>query len=952
MRVLKQIDRARYTASRRGKREAAMGIDWKPLVAVTCCALACTAPRAADEDRQVVEVTGSWLPALRGEGISPVQVITREEIRRSGAGTIREVLDQVAAFTSPLSDLGGNGSFAPGATGASLRSMSKQSTLVLLNSRRVAPYPLADFSEIFVNLDALPFEAIDRVEILKGGASALYGSDAIAGVINIITRKDWVGIQARASRQQSATSGRFGNASLSLAGGFLLPGGNPAHVTANLELYRRESAMWGDLLRYANPDVVSHSSSFGSTSTYSWPGNIIGSGPLPGCQTVVASLCRYDRYSRFEANPLAERVNLLVNLSQPLADGHHLFAEVLAAQTRTDYVNPFQPYGKSLGSITWGNPNNNTAQTFWFRGLPAGHPLNNTGVDDVEFRYRFADGHSENSNRTFQYRALMGIDGQWRGFDWESATGVMGGHTRSMNRGSWSLSGFHERIGNDDPSQVDPQFFNRDYRIGQVNTAVVIDRLFPSYGDRGDTRQVFLDAKLSGTVAQMASGPLGLAAGMDLRHESYAIAPSQNLLAGDIVGQGQSASDAGRWVGAVNGELGFPVTSALQAQIAARLDKYGSTAPHLSPKLGLRYQANPTLLLRASAESAFRAPNLVESANSTKFSFNTGAPDPLRCPQASALAKDLVAAANALPASDPQAALLRARADTVFGSECGAGTASIVRNNPELKPELSRSYSMGLALVPKSNWKLTVDTWAIELHNQIGLKSTGEILATEVAQPPGAVNRRSLGNDSTFSAAERALYGVLAGPLDSIVGRFENTLRTRVRGTDLIGHGRLETGLGRLEWQIDAGYLEEMRNWSVSRNDWGDNLAGRSGYPRWKATTGLTLTQGAWSHTVRAITLAGTSSQGDFTDTNLSPEGCARNGFTPEQCRSAGWTRWDYSLAWAPSSAATINVSVYNVFAKPAPVGLASWLAGAGILPPTPEDGKGRMLRMAFTWAH
>ena len=111
MRVLKQIDRARYTASRRGKREASMGIDLKPWVAGLCCALACTAPRAANEDRQVVEVTGSWLPALRGEGTSPIQVITREEIRRSGAGTIREVLDQVAAFTSPLSDLGGNGSF-------------------------------------------------------------------------------------------------------------------------------------------------------------------------------------------------------------------------------------------------------------------------------------------------------------------------------------------------------------------------------------------------------------------------------------------------------------------------------------------------------------------------------------------------------------------------------------------------------------------------------------------------------------------------------------------------------------------------------------------------------------------------------------------------------------------------------------------------------------------------
>lgn len=928
-----------------------MGFDWKLVAAGLCSALASMTVCAADDSAQAVEVTGTWLPGLHGEGVSPVQVITRDEIRRSGVGTLRELLDQVSAFTGALSDLGGNGSFAPGASGASLRYMGKQSTLVLLNSRRVAPYPLADYSEVFTNLDALPFEAIDRVEILKGGASALYGSDAIAGVINIITRKDWVGLQARVTRQQSATSGRFGNTGISLTGGFVLPGDKPGHITASLELYRRESAMWNDLLRYVNPDVVSHSSGFGSTSTYSWPGNIIGSGPLQGCQTVVAGLCRYDRYSRFEAIPLAERANLLVHLSQPLADGRHLFAEVMAAQTRSGYNSPFQPYGKALGSITWGNPNDNNAQTFWYRGLPAGHPLNPTGVNDVEFRYRFVDGPNELSASTLQYRALVGLGGKWRGFEWEAATGAMGGHTRFEDRGWWSLSGFHEVIGNDDPSQVDPQFFNRGYRIGQVNSAAVIDRLFPTYGFRGDTRQVFLDGKFSGALAELDNGPLGLAAGMDLRHEHYAITPSDNLAAGDIVGNGLSASNAGRWVGSVNGELGIPLAKALQAQVALRVDKYGSTASHLSPKLGLRYQASPALLVRASTESAFRAPNLVESANSTKFGFDS-VTDPLRCPQAAALSKDLIAAAKALPTTDPQAVLLQARADNLVNRECSASIASIVRNNPDLLPEVSRSYSMGLVFAPESNWKLAVDAWAIDRRNEIGLKPTVELLATEAFQPAGTVNRGSLATDTSFSAAEQARYGVVAGPLQSTIGRFENTFRTRVRGADVMGNGRMQTSLGRLDLKVDAVYLTEARNWSASRDGWGDNLAGRSGYPRWKATSSLTLTRGAWSHTLRAITTAGTSLQGDFTDTTYSPEGCAKNGFTPDQCRVAGWTRWDYALTWAQSGAVTISAALYNMFAKPVPIGLATWLGGSGILPPTAEDGKGRMLRLSLTWAH
>ena len=138
-----------------------------------------------------VEVTGSNIKQAEIEGASPVQVITRDEIRRSGAATLRELFDIVSTVGGAQRDTGGRGTFSAGSSAASLRDLGSKSTLVLLNSRRVAPYPLAEYSEIFVNIDALPMEAIERVDILRSGASAIYGSEAVAGVINIITRTDY-----------------------------------------------------------------------------------------------------------------------------------------------------------------------------------------------------------------------------------------------------------------------------------------------------------------------------------------------------------------------------------------------------------------------------------------------------------------------------------------------------------------------------------------------------------------------------------------------------------------------------------------------------------------------------------------------------------------------------------------------------------------------------------------
>src|SRR5207245_5611895 len=130
-------------------------------------------------------------------------------------------------------------------------------------------------------------------------------------------------------------------------------------------------------------------------SSFSFPGNIIGIGPVSGCDPtlIIGGLCRYDSYARFEAQPRADRVNSLVSARLKINEIAEAFSEVLLSRTRTSYISPFATYGNNP-DVTWGNPSTNMARNFYYRGLPAGHPLNPTGIE-VEVRYRFVDGPTE-----------------------------------------------------------------------------------------------------------------------------------------------------------------------------------------------------------------------------------------------------------------------------------------------------------------------------------------------------------------------------------------------------------------------------------------------------------------------------------------------------------------------------------------------------------------------------
>lgn len=902
----------------------------------------------------LVEVTGSNIKQAEAEGAAPVQVITREEIQRTGANSLKELFDAYFSIGAGQSDTGGRGTFSAGSSAAALRGISSRSTLVLLNSRRVAPYPLAEYSDIFVNIDSLPLEAVERVEILRSGASAIYGSEAVAGVINIITRQSYQGLSARASHQHSLFSHTFDSNTASLSGGFGDLGRDRYNLLVNLEAYRRDGVVWSDVLRYVNPQLTAPFPGFGTFSTYSYPGNVIGAGPIAGCpsELIIGGLCRYNRYQRFETTPAADRLNFMTSGRMQLRPDLLGFAELLYSQTKTRYLSPFQPYGPALGSAVWGDPSTNLGRTFYYRGLPATHPLNPTGMNDAELRYRFVDGPNDSSGEASQYRLLAGLRGTWDRYEWESAAGVMGGAADLKLRGQFSDSGFKQVIGNYDPAQVDPLFFNRDYKIGQLNSAAVIDTLFPKYGYRGSTRQIFLDGKLSGEATRYEGRPVGLALGFDVRHDRFAMTPTENLRTGDIVGEGFLASSAARTHGAVFGEVNWPATPSLEFQAAGRLDKFPGFDVHLSPKVGMRFEASPTLLLRGTIEGGFRAPNLSESAPSTRFAFDSGISDPKRCAQAQALAKDLRAAAALLPASDPQRVLLEARADNILNAECQGSLATTVLNNPNLQPETSRSANLGIVFKLARHTSLALDYWNLLRKNEIGLKGTTALLDVEDSLAPGTIIRTDPSQDRSFTPAERLAYQVTAGSLSTVIGRFDNAARTKTSGIDVTLNSRFATPAGPLDVQLNGTYLLTFGYWYALRGGYGDNLVGRVGVPRVRGDISATMAAGPFTNALTWHYRSGTTMNGDYFDTDFSPENCPQTtGWTADQCRVGSTHYFDYFVAYTGVKNLTVSANVRNLFNRRPPVDLRGILVGGGgLIPQNVSDVMGRMLRVTVEY--
>jgi iron complex outermembrane receptor protein len=904
-----------------------------------------------------VAVVGSRLRPEPGAGLAPVRVLQREDIARSGAGSVRELINQLSASNSALSDVSGASNAAAGGSALSLRHLGRQAVLVLVDGRRTPWYPLADNGQLFTHVDALPLAAVHRVEVLRSGGAAVHGSEAIAGVINLVTLPSPLGVRLQAHREASAATGAFGNqsAALNAAWGNLQEQG--WHVGVHGYWYQRDAVMWGEVLSEVNPAYFAYSSALGSRSSYSAGGNVAtrdASGStrlqaLPQCPAtqLEQGLCMQDRYAQLQAQPDANRATFMLDAQAQHSPSWSSFAQLWWGHTRNTYLFPGQTYGSQQAAQVWAQPQTLAVLRFKDRGLPAQHPLNNTGAE-AEFRYRFDDVQAYKQPRNEQWRALAGARGQWDGHDWEWAVGLLGSRNLTRQRGPYSLAGFREVIGDPDAKVLDPRYFQQaqGYRIGGPNSEAVLQALFPEFGSQGHTGQRFADARLSGQRELGLFKPAQWVLGLEWRQEWLGLAPYGGLERGDIVGQVGAFAQATRQRAAVFSEWSLEPAPGVQLQTALRLDRDGGYGSQASPRLSLGWPLGEWGRLRGSVESGFRAPSLAEAGGFERASLATSVSDPQRCPSASRLAQNLQSQAQALPPNDPRRVALQSRAELAL-SECGRPVIVITAHNPRLQAETSRSAHLGWVKALPRQGELSIDHWRVERHQEITTLSPAQLLAAEAQGGTAVALREALSLDPVFTEAERLALGVNSGRLLALQSRFANLNRTRTAGLDIGARWRLASPWGLLGLDVDASRLLDLRLWSAT-GGWGPSLAGLYGFAHWKSRLTLSQRTGRWSQAWAVQARSGTRLQSDPISSAYTPPDCEKTRqLSAEQCRLGAEWRLDFNLAWRPRPGLALAVNVQNVLSTRPPVDYRA-LGVGGTTPPSRTDAMGRLVKLSL----
>lgn len=876
---------------------------------------------------QKVVVTGSNIKRISSETASPVTVIRREEIQATGASTVRGVLDTMTSFdTHTLKDDGESNSFASGASGAAMRGLGKGATLVLVNGRRISNYAFADSGkETFVNVDSIPTDIVERIEVLKDGASAIYGSDAMAGVINIITRKSYQGIGLSASYKQGLSPQIGKQPLVGVIAGYGDLEKDRFNVFANLEGYKRKGYRLNEVIgEYPGWHKEFVSPAFGNPSLYSYPGNLneaakTGVGAHAKIRQAVAScpaervnsggLCSSDLNGLNQRSDGAERVNFFSGARLKISDTMQAFAELSYSKTRTDYLS--LPFAMAAGSNwTWFDGKAKRSQTVVKPQLAVGNPANPYSFP-VGIDYRFMDdlGMWAAPTEATQYRAMAGLEGTVGTWDWQVAAGRTGGTGESNDRAA-----HRQRL----PAAV----ASGAYKIGGPNSPELLASMFPETGTDAKLSQNFIDAKISGELMALAGGPLSLAVGGELRQEKMRITSSDNIMNAEIINRGSLLIDGSRNLSAMFMELNAPVLKSLELNGALRYDKAPGFSGHVSPKFGARWTVTPEVMFRGTVAGGFRAPNIPETLGQVGITgFFNNTLDPKRCATATAIR-------NALKTGDIND---KNDATTAYNSGCLAAVPAMISANPALKPETSTSMTLGMVLEPIKNISLAIDYFKIERKNEIAYRDVPYVLARE--GQPGYADKLVRDNitvtDRRFADRANALQPGAnlkwdVGSIQSLLLSYENFGKTESSGIDVDIAGRFgDSSTGKITVGLATTIALKLRSWDIDADAYRPNTVGLYEVPRVTSVLSAAWSKGPWTTGMRVNYVAGTALNRDETDDETwSVAGCSASITTTLPCRIRSDVTTDMNFAYSGFKNLRLSANINNVFDQAKPINL------------------------------
>ncbi|VXB36801.1 TonB-dependent receptor domain-containing protein [Massilia sp. 9I] len=809
------------------------------------------AQNSASEAPATVYVTGSNLKRTDKEGTQPIQTITAKEIRESGAATVTELIRLVPSMGTDNNLDTNDGGFSRGVSTASLRGLSSTSTLILLNGRRMAPSAYADpnnGNSTLYDLNQIPINALERVEILKDGASAVYGSDAIGGVINFITKSSFRGseISARASANDDGEFARKGATFFTGIGDVETDGFNVFFTADISDRDRTQRDEVRDIKfdeykrlqnRYATPygstissspifyrETAANSGSFTATQANAADRlrvtlncdpsrQLVGTTQMGLAATSVfigRTFCNYDTNQNLEGTSKGKDGSFLSRGVLKLGENMRAFAEVAYARTERQYTaNPITINTTPVTNFTASGvaPSYQTI-------LPIGHPDNPFPNARASFAYRFENAPTGTETINQTGRLLTGLSGSHFNFDWETAFLLNEARKEDGYNGRLYLPTLRK--------------INQGARIADVANDPT---LFRSTRSDDRSRIAQLDAKASTQFGNLPGGQIGMAVGAEFRRETLKMRPDAELAAGNIYGLANVIIDGERDVKSGFVEFRTPFFKNFEMDWAGRWDKYEGMKTNFVPKVGAKWNVTQTLAFRGTYAEGFRAPALSQVTPGGAQFFLSGLFDPKRC--------------------EADEVTPKPGATEVDCNKSASGTGGA---NPDLKPETSKSYSFGILFSPTSNWDFGLDFFKIRKEDEVALGSAFDALRNE-DNNPGLIVRDTNPANLLRDAAGNPIPGT--GPLLAVREPWINQGAMETRGVDIDVAFRKNLGsMGNFSAKLTSTYTHgyylaqekgdpehNIAGYNAGLVDW--NLSSGIDVPRWKTNISASLTRGA-----------------------------------------------------------------------------------------------------------
>jgi outer membrane receptor protein involved in Fe transport len=815
------------------------------------------APKPEDTVKlQQFEVTGSRIRRVDAETPSPVVRITQESLQATGFSTVDDALRAMPFNTgASITGVSSSTGFASGTSTVNLRGLGNNNTLVLINGRRAAPSGAGTFNgfQTVVDLRQIPTSAVEAIEIVKDGASAIYGSDAVAGVLNIKLKRDYTGLGVDVS-----IGNTFGNDSLETSA-FIIAGARTGKtsITAMADIYKRNAIADRDYSWSRTADLRNDRAGTGqvetSTEGATADGTILGTVTgidwrssstfparffVPGTATIrsflnpttdpqAANAVAVNRATGaglydFQQDTLLlgeeNRFGFQLYLNHDFTDKISGFADLF--YRRITGINnaapsPFTTTDKGAGTngrllVPADNPYN-----------PYGNRYFGTAGQAIELStYRLVNAGPRVSDTASDYpRLLVGLKGDLPN-DWAWQTSAM-----------YAQGSFY----NSSPGTA------FDSRVQEALNGVIINgvklyanpfgpedpRLTDYYSGANPTKTTFTsniyELSANGSLFELPAGQLGVAVGTEFRKESITDIRTLENENGNVVGGSEGFGYTGkRNVTSAYAELSVPILAktspvgALEAQLAARYEDYSDFGTTTKPKVALAYRPNKWLMLRTSFSESFRAPDLQYLYSAGSVSFTSGAVfDPRRPDQPSAQIKTL-----------------------------GKG-------NPELQPEETKTYSVSTVIeVPVGPLKglvLEAGYFKFDQSSLITRDSANFTLTNELTLPAGRVVRKPL------TPAEAAL-GYTVGIIDYVSTDWYNSSKQVYEGYDFELSYQWKTArFGTFRGSAAATYIAKFERTNFSPLTGAasvTDLDGTDGSALWRGNVRVGWNKGDWAASV------------------------------------------------------------------------------------------------------